>query len=94
MKTLLLSCLLAFGLVATPVVTADAQERARSRPLNVPVYKKKYRGGYSYRKADAIDTRKFNDQTLSQQSQGGPFDSGYFFETPRGPYGGTSPYFH
>ncbi len=93
MKISILSCLLAAGLVLGPVVSAEAAPRKRSGPLSVPVYKKHYRGGYSYRKVDAIDTRRFVDPTLSYQSQGGPFDSGFFFETPRGPYGGTTPYF-
>ncbi len=93
MKISILSCLLAAGLVLGPVVSAEAAPRKRSGPLSVPVYKKQYRGGYSYRKVDAIDTRRFVDPTLSYQSQGGPFDSGFFFETPRGPYGGTTPYF-
>jgi len=97
MKTIVLSCLLAVGLVCAPIVSADAAPRKRySKPLSVPVYKKhygKYRGGYSYRYVDSIDTRKFVDRSSSYQSQGGPFDSGFFFETPRGPYGGTTPYF-
>ncbi|MGE0767283.1 MAG: hypothetical protein AB7L90_12525 [Hyphomicrobiaceae bacterium] len=95
MKTVLLSCLLAVGLVCAPVISADAAPRKRYKPLSVPVYKKhRYRGGYSYRYVDTIDTRKFVDRSMGYQSQGGPFDSGFFFETPRGPYGGTTPYFH
>lgn len=93
MKTLVLSCLLVAGLVSAPIVSAEAQSRARSKPLPVQVYKKPYRGGYSYRAVDVIDTRRFTDPTIGKQSQGGPFDSGFFFETPRGPYGGTAPYF-
>lgn len=93
MKALVVSCLLAVGLVAAPIATVKAQEGKRSKPLSVPVYKKQYRGGYSYRSVDTIDTRKFTDPTLSQQSQAGPFGNGFFFETPRGPYGGTTPYF-
>jgi len=96
MKIPTLSCLLAVGLVFAPIVSADAAPRKRYKPLSVPVYKKHYRkkGGYSYRYVDAIDTRRFVDPTLSHQSQGGPFDSGFFFETPRGPFGGTAPYFY
>jgi hypothetical protein len=94
MKISALSCLLAIGLAFAPVVSADAALRKRYKPLSVPVYKKYHRrGGYSYRYVDTIDTRKFVDPTISHQSQGGPFDSGFFFETPRGPYGGTAPYF-
>ncbi|MEZ5815958.1 MAG: hypothetical protein R3D44_02620 [Hyphomicrobiaceae bacterium] len=94
MKTLLFSCLIAVGLAIAPIGSADAAPRKRAKPIEVPIYKKHRRGGYSYRYVDAIDTRRFVDPTLSHQSQGGPFDNGFFFETPRGPYGGTAPYFH
>jgi hypothetical protein len=98
MKLPILSCLLAVGLAAglvlAPVVSADAAPRKRTtKPLSVPVYKKHRRGGYSYRAIDTVDTRRFVDPTMGRQSQGGPFDSGFFFETPRPPYGGTTPYF-
>lgn len=95
MKIVGLVGLLILSIAAAPLVTAtpaDAQQR--KKPLRVEVYKKHpYRGGYSVRKSDTVDTRRFVDPTLTQQSLGGPFDSGFFFETPRGPYGGTSPYF-
>jgi hypothetical protein len=94
MRTFVLSCLIAAGLVLSLPPAADAQTRKRSKPLAVDVYKKPYRGGYSYRAADVIDTRRFVDPSLGGKAQGGPFDSGFFFETPRGPFGGTSPYFH
>jgi hypothetical protein len=86
--------LLVVGLIAASILAAGPLAAQSKRPLNVPVYKKHhYRGGYSVRKSDTIDTRRFVDPTLTQQSQGGPFDNGFFFETPRGPYGGTAPYF-
>jgi len=94
MRFSILSCLLAAGLIVAPIASADAQSRKRTtKPLSVPVYKKQYRGGYSVRKTDTIDTRRFVDPSSQFQSQGGPFDSGFFFETPRGPFGGTAPYF-
>lgn len=95
MKILGLVGLLVLSIAAAPLVTATAADaQARKKPLYVPVYKKHYyRGGYSVRKSDTIDTRRFVDPTLTRQSQGGPFDNGFFFETPRGPFGGTSPYF-
>jgi hypothetical protein len=94
MKKSALSCLLVAGLFCAPIFSAEAQERRKSRPLPVDVYKKPAKGGYSYRKADVIDTRRFVDTSSTRQSQGGPFDSGFFFETPQGPFGGTAPYFH
>jgi len=87
--------LVAVGLFSMPaaVVVTTTEAVAQKRPLRVPVYKKSYRGGYSVRRSDTYDTRRFVDPTLTRQSQGGPFDNGFFFETPRGPYGGTTPYF-
>lgn len=94
MKISVLSCLVAAGLALAPMSAAQAAQPRKAKPLRVEVYKKHYRGGYSYRYVDAIDTRRFVDPALGQNAQGGPFDNGFFFETPRGPYGGTTPYFH
>jgi hypothetical protein len=32
------------------------------------------------------------DPSINKQSQGGPFDSGFFFDSGMGPNGGDSPY--
>lgn len=93
LKALALACVIATGLVSAPVVSAEAQEPAKRKPLRVPVYKKHYyRGGYSVRITDTYNTRRFVDPSIVYQSRGGPFDWAFFFETPRGPYGGTTPY--
>jgi hypothetical protein len=34
----------------------------------------------------------FIDPSINKQSQGGPFDSGFFFDSGYGPNGGDSPY--
>jgi hypothetical protein len=34
----------------------------------------------------------FIDPSINKQSQGGPFDSGFFFDSGIGPNGGDSPY--
>ncbi len=34
----------------------------------------------------------FIDPAINKQSQGGPFDSGFFFDSGLGPNGGDSPY--
>lgn len=64
----------------------------------------KRRGGYSYTKADSINTygdahgrfgsnKAFRDPALeSQQTISGPFDSGFFFNTPKGAFGADAPY--
>ena len=45
-------------------------------------------------KADTYSSRKFNDPALGRKAQNQPFDNGFFFETPTGPQGGTTPYMH
>jgi hypothetical protein len=61
------------------------------------------RGGYSYGAADSINTYgdsktifggsgAYSSYQFNQQSQGGPFDSGFFFDSGIGPRGGNSPY--
>ncbi len=63
------------------------------------------RGGYSYSYEDAINTygdsrgrygsaRSFRDPGLDRQTQGGPFDHGFFFDSGVAPRGGDSPYQH
>ena len=63
------------------------------------------RGGYSYSYADSIDTygsartttggsRFYRDAQLDNQTRGGPFDHGFFFDSAVAPRGGNSPYMH
>lgn len=65
----------------------------------------KRRGGYSYSKEDTINTygdsrgrfgaaNSLRDPSMDTQTRSGPFDHGYFFNTPTGPLGGDSPYMH
>lgn len=59
-------------------------------------------GGYSYSASDVINTtggktwlggfNVFGDSPRYSQSPGGPFDSGFFFDSAIGPHGGNSPY--
>jgi hypothetical protein len=63
-----------------------------------------YRGGYySYTDSDAIDTRAWarslfiskspqRNPLTERQSDAGPFDSGYFFDSGMGPRFNDSPY--
>ena len=61
------------------------------------------RGGYSYTYADTIDTygnprtqyggsNLYRDPMLDQQTNAGPFDHGFFFDSAITPRGGNSPY--
>lgn len=53
------------------------------------------RRAYKYlRKSHTIETRKFYDPSFGPRAQGEPFDNGFFFETPSGPFGGYTPYMH
>lgn len=64
------------------------------------------RGGYSYDYADSINTygdsrskygsaSVYRDPNLDKQTQAGPFDHGYFYNSGIGsPHGGDSPYMH
>lgn len=61
------------------------------------------RGGYSYSYADSINTygdsrsnyggaSSLRDPMLDRQTNAGPFDHGFFFDSGIGPRGGDSPY--
>lgn len=63
----------------------------------------KRRGGYSYSKEDTINTygdsrgrfgaaNSLRDPSMDTQTISGPFDHGFFFNSPSGSYGGDSPY--
>ena len=63
------------------------------------------KGGYSYNYEDSINTygdtnslyggtEGFVDPYIDQQTISGPFDKGFFFNSPTGPQGGSSPYMH
>ncbi len=61
------------------------------------------RGGYSYYAEDSINTygdartkygsaSTYRDPSLDHQTNSGPFDHGFFFDSAVGPRGGDSPY--
>src|SRR5262245_16827520 len=63
------------------------------------------RGGYSYVPSDVVNTygltrnlygstNSFRDPSLDRQTNGGPFDHGFFFDSGIGPRGGDSLYLH
>jgi hypothetical protein len=68
----------------------------KRRPLEVRIYGRRRVGGYSYRAGDVVNTygRSLPPWLDVKQSQGGPFDSGFFFDSGIGPRGGNSPYLH
>jgi hypothetical protein len=63
----------------------------------------KGRGGYSYSYTDSINTYGnsrsnnggadvYRDPNLDRQTNAGPFDHGFFFDSGMGSHGGDSPY--
>ena len=61
------------------------------------------RGGYSYNYADSVNTygdsrsiyggaSVYRDPMLDRQTNAGPFDHGFFFDSGMGGHGGDSPY--
>lgn len=106
MKTNLISALLSAGLVLAMVVPAEAgQIRGYRNGPQVKGYVER-RGGYSYGYADSINTygdgrsnyggaSAYRDPMLDRQTNAGPFDHGFFFDSGiGGSHGGDSPYMH
>lgn len=61
------------------------------------------RGGYSYEESDVVNTygdsrgrygaaTSLRDPNLGRQTEAGPFDHGFFFDSGMGLHGGDSPY--
>lgn len=73
-------------------VQASAEEKAKPK-----------KGGYSYLPEDTINTygdarskygsaSSYRDPSLDKQTNAGPFDHGFFFDSATGRHGGDSPY--
>lgn len=92
--------LLSFS-IASPVVADEGTKASKSKP-QVRGYSAR-RGGYSYSYSDTINTygdsrsvygatQSFRDPMMDRQTNAGPFDHGFFFESGTAPRGGNSPY--
>ncbi len=88
---------------ASPAEADGAKKRAYAPANGSQVYGYARRGGYSYSYTDSINTygdsrsvygstRSFRDPMLDRQTNAGPFDHGFFFESGVAPRGGNSPY--
>jgi hypothetical protein len=75
---------------------SKARAYRKSRPLEVTIYGRRRIGGYSYSAADVTSTygRSPPPWLDVRQTPGGPFDSGFFFDSGMGLHGGNSPYLH
>lgn len=71
-----------------------AKKRYARPPLEVTVRRGRRIGGYSYSASDVSSTYGANPPPYMdvRQTPGGPFDSGFFFDSGMGPHGGNSPY--
>lgn len=96
-----LAAILAFS-AAPHVASADSAKGYRGG-AQVKGYSER-RGGYSYNYADSVNTygdnrslyggaSAYRDPSLDKQTNAGPFDHGFFFDSGvSGPHGGDSPY--
>ena len=97
----ILLALTAVALLAAPVASF-AQDQTKAKKSSTL-----RRGGYSYNQAQSINTygdsrgkfgssNSLRDPNVDRQTNFGPFDHGFFFDTGGGPgqHGGNSPYLH
>jgi hypothetical protein len=84
------------GLAAASLAVAAADAAPKKKGA-------KARGGYSYSVEDTINTygdsrtkyggaTSLRDPMLDRQTNSGPFDHGFFFDSGMAPRGGDSPY--
>ena len=93
-------------LVFAPPSEAGSRHRQYHRQYQSGPQVKGYvarRGGYSYSYTDSINTYGnsrtnngaadvYRDPNLDKQTNAGPFDHGFFFDSGLGSHGGDSPY--
>lgn len=98
----------ALALTVTVADFAQAGDRAKASAYDKRPQVRGYearRGGYSYSYSDTINTygdnrsvygatQSFRDPMLDRQTNAGPFDHGFFFESGVAPRGGNAPYMH
>ena len=81
----------------TKAATANAKQKGVHHPKMGPRVRGYFamRGGYSYRASDVTGSYRFSYPSLGtgNQSLGGPFDSGFFFDSGIGPLN-NAPYQH
>lgn len=105
MKCKFVSAVLFSGLLLGVASVAQAQGAPKRAPNQDQQGYTLHRGGYSYSYGDTINTyggsrsvygggTEFRDPTLERQTEAGPFDHGFFFDSAIGPHGGNAPYMH
>lgn len=85
------ACLCALTVSPSAAAKKKVVSQAESKPLRGVI---RYQGGYSYSLSQATGTNymRFVDPSYSRQTNSGPFDNGFFFDSGIGPRGGESPY--
>jgi hypothetical protein len=68
--------------------------QAEHQPLTGTIYGNRRRGGYSFHKADVISGGPAGDPAAQGYYSSGGIDDDFFYTTPKGPYGGYTPYMH
>ena len=92
LKSKVMLALLAAALGAAAANSAIAEDKAKPK-----------KGGYSYSPEDTINTygdartkygstSSLRDPKIDRQTNSGPFDHGFFFDSAMGRNGGDSPY--
>ena len=97
---------LAAVLAVVPVIAASSPAAAKNPrhkhyvakkgngPLRGIIYGNQRRGGYSYHYSDVVEAGRRSNPAVSGLYPSGPLDGDFFFATPRGPFGGYTPYMH
>lgn len=97
--------LTAIALLAQPLAASAADDGVKAKAKSSSSSAR--RGGYSYNQADSINTygdsrgkygssNSLRDPALDRQTNAGPFDHGFFYESGVGPgqHGGNAPFLH
>lgn len=106
MKQILVAIFLIAAFVGMPMQQVHAADgkryskrykKKRTRPLRGRIYMNRRGrriGGYSYRYVDVMNSRRQAERIMRHQSRIGSLDDDFFYERPRGPFGGNTPYMH
>jgi hypothetical protein len=102
-RKVLVLALAVLAAAAAPAATFAQEKSTKSKGAT----SSERRGGYSYKQADSINTygdsrgrfgstSSLRDPNLDRQTNAGPFDHGFFFESGVGPgqHGGNAPFLH
>jgi hypothetical protein len=95
-----------FGTLAPPAAVGSDVQLIGAKSHKTPGARVKgytSRGGYSYSQEDSINTygdartkygsaSSYRDPSMDRQTNAGPFDHGFFFDSATGARGGDAPY--